>query len=206
MTIETQTAAPATASQTGLTEEKVLAMFEATNRQFNAMSEEADKRHQKLERLVRKLSKNVGGVNHTLGRLMEAMYAARLWDKFGDFGYGFTKGGPNTKFVKDGQVIAEVDIFLENGLYAMAVEVKTDLVNEDVDDHLERLATIRAYMDDHGDKRILVGAVAGGIVPKNVVGYAQKKGLHVVGWSGKAATVLEAPPSFKVREWCVSGL
>jgi hypothetical protein len=175
--------------------------------------QEADKRQKETEKLqrettllVRRLSKNVGGVNHTLGRLMEAMYAAQLWDKFGAFGYGFTKGGPNIKFVKDGQVIAEADIFLEDGSYVMAVEVKTDLDNDDVDDHLERLATIRGYMDDHGDKRILLGAVAGGIAPVDVVKYAQKKGLHVVGWSGKLATVLEAPQSFKAREWGISGL
>jgi hypothetical protein len=83
----------------------------------------------------------------------------------------------------------------------MAVEVKTDLDTEDVDDHLDRLATIRGYMDNHGDKRILIGAVAGGIAPENVVKYAQKKGLYVVGWSGDSATVVEASPSFKVREW-----
>jgi hypothetical protein len=83
----------------------------------------------------------------------------------------------------------------------MPVEVKADLTTEDVDDHLERIATIRKYMDSHGDKRLLVGAVAGGIAPENVMIYAQKKGLYVVGWSGDAATVVEAPKSFKAREW-----
>jgi hypothetical protein len=175
--------------------------FQETDRQFKAMSQEADKRHEKLERLMKKLTRNVGGVNHTLGRLMEAMYSARLWEKFAALGYGFTKGNQNTKFWENGQLIAAADIFLENGLYTMAVEVKADLDTDDVDDHLERLATIRGYMDNHEDKRILIGAVAGGIAPDNVVRYAQKKGLYVVCWSGNAATVLEAPPSFKVREW-----
>jgi hypothetical protein len=83
----------------------------------------------------------------------------------------------------------------------MVVEVKVDLIVEDVDDHLERIATIRKHMDSHGDKRFLVGAVAGGIVPDNVMVYAQKKGLYVVTWSGNAASIAEAPPSFEARRW-----
>jgi hypothetical protein len=155
----------------------------------------------KTEQIVKELSKNIGGVNKSFGRLMEEMCSARLWDKFVDFGYDFTCGCRNKKFRENEQTLAEADIFLENGLYAMPVEVKADLTTEDVDDHLERIATIRDYMDRHGDKRFLVGAVAGGIAPENVVRYAQKKGLYVVGWSGDAATVTEASPSFKAREW-----
>jgi hypothetical protein len=194
--------------QMGLTFEKVwaamMAMSQAADKRHQELERAADKRYRKTALLVKNLAKNVGGVNHTLGRLMEAMYAARLWDKFGAFGYDFTSGSPNKKFWKDGQTIAEADIFLENGLYVMAVEVKTDLDTDDVDDHLERLATIRGYMDDRGDKRILVGAIGGGIEPVDVVKYAQKKGLHVVGWSGDNVTVVQAPPSFKAREWGIS--
>jgi hypothetical protein len=83
----------------------------------------------------------------------------------------------------------------------MVVEVKVDLIIEDIDDHLERIATIRKHMDVHGDKRFLVGAVAGGILPDNVMVYAQKKGLYVVTWSGNAAAVAEALPSFEARRW-----
>jgi hypothetical protein len=83
----------------------------------------------------------------------------------------------------------------------MPVEIKTKLTIEDVNEHLERIAKIRGNMDSHGDKRTLVGAVAGGIAPDNVVAYAQKKGLFVVVQSGKSAAIAEAPPAFKTREW-----
>jgi hypothetical protein len=156
---------------------------------------------EKTDLLMKELTKNVGGVNKSFGRLMEEMYSARLWDKFAALGYDFTCGCRNKKFRENEQSLAEADIFLENGLYAMPVEVKADLTTEDVDEHLERIATIREYMDSHGDKRLLVGAIAGGIAPENVVRYAQKKGLYVVVWSGDAVTVAEAPKSFKVREW-----
>jgi hypothetical protein len=166
-----------------------------------ARQEKTEAELEKTNQIVKELSKNIGGVNKSFGRLMEEMYSARLWDKFSVFGYDFTCGCRRKKFRENERTIAEADIFLENGLYAMVVEVKTDLTTEDVDDHLERIATIRKYMDSHGDKRFLVGAVAGGIEPENVVRYAQKKGLYVVAWSGEAATVAEAPPSFEAREW-----
>jgi hypothetical protein len=195
--------------------------FQVIDKKFQVMSQEADKRQQELvqqmqetdrqtreaqketDRLMKELTKNVGGVNKSFGRLLEEMYSARLWDKFAALGYDFTCGCQRKKFRENERAIAEADIFLENGLYAMVVEVKTDLTTEDVDDHLERIATIRKYMDRHGDKRLLVGAVAGGIAPESVVKYAQKKGLYVVVWSGDSATVAEAPPSFKAREWGV---
>jgi hypothetical protein len=56
-------------------------------------------------------------------------------------------------------------------------------------------------MDKHGDKRKLVGAVAGGIVPESVLRYAEKKGLYVLVQSGDSMRVAEEPNIFKVREW-----
>ncbi|MDR3302479.1 MAG: hypothetical protein LBT01_08155 [Spirochaetaceae bacterium] len=49
-------------------------------------------------------------------------------------------------------------------------------------------------MNGHGDKRTLVGAVAGGIAPGNVVAYAQKKGLYAVVWSGEFAAIARSAP------------
>jgi len=46
-----------------------------------------------------------------------------------------------------------------------------------------------------------MGAVAGGIVPENVLRYAQKKGLYVVEQSGDSVTIADMPQGLKVREW-----
>ena len=97
--------------------------------------------------------------------------------------------------------LAEADFFLENGEYAMPVEVKTELSVSDVNEHIERLAKIREYMDARNDKRKLVGAVAGEIVAENVLHYAQKKGLYVLKQSGDSVTIAAAPHNFKQQEW-----
>ena len=123
-----------------------------------------------------------------------------VWNKFNALGYDFTKGG-NYRFKESGQVLAEVDIFLENGDYAMPIEVKLDLTTDDVDEHLERIDKVRLYMDEHGDNRKLLGAVAGGIVPESVKRYAQKKGLYVLVQSGESVNIAETAKDFKAREW-----
>jgi hypothetical protein len=172
-----------------------------TDRQIKAMSAEADERHKKLEKLVKDLSKNIGGVNRSLGKSTEYMFNARMWEKFNELEYTFTKGAPNVKFLVNGQIIAEVDMFMENGENVMPAEIKTDLTTEDVDEHLERIKKIRFYMDRHNDTRIIVGAVAGLIVPDNVRVYAQKKGLYVMVPSGKAVAVADMPPDFMPQKW-----
>ena len=157
--------------------------------------------HERTEKTVADLSKNIGGLGNSLGRLTETLFSAELWRKFNDLGYPFTKQGPHVKFVDEKKVLAEADYLLENGEYVMVVEVKTELSAENIADHLLRIDRIRRYFDKHGDDRKLVGAVAGGVVSDNVLRYAQKQGLYVIVQTGDSATIADAPPGFKAREW-----
>jgi hypothetical protein len=52
-----------------------------------------------------------------------------------------------------------VDVWLENGEFVLAVEVKSYLRIEDVKDHIERMAILKRYGEERGDKRKLLGAV-----------------------------------------------
>ncbi|MDR1325896.1 MAG: hypothetical protein LBK00_07675, partial [Treponema sp.] len=149
---------------------------------------------------IKALAKNIGGLNNSLGKLIEQMFSAQLWDKFDALGYEFTKGS-NAVFMENKRVIAETDIFLENGEYAMSVEVKTHLKKEDVDEHIERLELIRGYMDRRGDKRRLVGAVAGGTVSTSVRLYAQRRGLYALEQSGESVLIADMPEGFTARIW-----
>jgi hypothetical protein len=128
------------------------------------------------------------------------MVSVKLWEKFNAIGYTFACGGPH-KYWENGRVAAQVDVLLENGDYAMPVEIKPELTVEDVDDHLIRIEKVREQLDKRGDKRKLVGAVAGMVVAEGVKKYAQKKGLYVVVQSGDTAALADVPEGFEAREW-----
>ncbi|MDR0707198.1 MAG: hypothetical protein LBF60_04895 [Treponema sp.] len=164
---------------------------------FDRCLQETDRLFKETHEEIKALSKNLGGLNNSLGELIEQMFSVQLWDKLDELGYEFSKGG-NVKFKENKRTIVEADVFLENGEYAMPVEVKTHLKVEDVDEHIER---IRGYMDRRGDKRRLVGAVAGGIALDDVRRYAQKRGLYVLEQSGESVLIAEAPDGFVARIW-----
>ena len=79
----------------------------------------------------------------------------------------------------------------------MAVEVKTTLRNEDVDDHLLRMEKVRQYAGIHGDKREFLGALAATIVSQSAREYALKKGFFVIEPSGEDVKITK-PPAEKV--------
>ncbi|MDR1949225.1 MAG: hypothetical protein LBQ38_07525, partial [Spirochaetaceae bacterium] len=136
-----------------------------------------------------------------LGIVVEHLVLANIKKKFNDLGYEFTKTGPNVLIDdKKKQIITQIDAMLENGEYAIAIEVKTQLNVSHVDEHLERMEKLRIYADDRQDKRKFLGAVAGAIVADNVKNYALKKGLYVIQQSGDTVTI-ENPAGFKPREW-----
>jgi hypothetical protein len=56
-------------------------------------------------------------------------------------------------------------------------------------------------MDDHGDSRKLIGAVAGGIVSASVLTFAQKQGFFVLVQNGDSVSIAEPPRNFKAKEW-----
>jgi hypothetical protein len=60
---------------------------------------------------------------------------------------------------------------------------------------------VREQLDKRGDRRKLVGAVAGMVAAEEVRKYAQKRGLYVLVQSGDSVALADADGSFTVREW-----
>nr|AGS54170.1 hypothetical protein [uncultured bacterium contig00051] len=145
-------------------------------------------------------NKRFGEFTNRFGEVVEYMIAPNLREKFRELGLDFPNAGPN-RDVSDhkNKIYFEVDIFLENGDRAMLVEVKTKLTTEHVNDHIERLEKMRKYADLHGDKRSLLGAVAGVVIASNVKNYALGQGFYVIEPSGK--TFLITKPYNEPKEW-----
>ena len=198
--MEGMTAEQAIEAAKGLTFEKVWAALMETRQRMEASSQRMEESSRRSEREMTELRKQLAGLGVSVGLQTEAMFS-NLCTKFNAYGYEFTGQAPHYKFYDGKRVVAEADYLLENGKYIMAVEVKTKLTEEDVDEHLDRIAVIRKHKDTHRDTRKLVGAVAGGIVAESTLAYAQKKGLYVLIQSGESIMIANLPDGFKAREW-----
>jgi hypothetical protein len=203
--------------QMGLSFEKVWAMFQETDKKFAETRklieesakrfeetgkhlEEVGKRIDKVGKNIDNLGKQLGAVDHRFGDVIEHLVVPDIVNKFNALGYKFTDSAKERKFKKeDGSPLAQVDIFLENGDYLMAVEVKAKPNEADVDDHVQRLGTLRALFDKRGDKRKLLGAIAGAVMNDNVCELALKNGLYVLKQSGETMKLLT--PEGNPRMW-----
>ncbi|MDR0623456.1 MAG: hypothetical protein LBG10_03405 [Treponema sp.] len=195
----------------GLTFEKVWAMFQETDRKMqkterliqetSLQMKETDRKMQETDRKMQETDRKIGRLGSKLGDLVEELIVPNLPEKFNKLGYVFGKVAPNVRYRDSrGAYVTEVDILLENGDTALAVEVKTTLTTNDVREHLERMEKLRHYADEHQDKRKLLGAVAGAIASKEVKEFAIKSGFFVLEQSGDTVKI-SVPEVFKPREW-----
>ncbi|MDR0586405.1 MAG: DUF3782 domain-containing protein [Treponema sp.] len=174
----------------GLTFEKVWAMFQETDRRFK-----------ETERLMKETDRKISKLGSRIGDLAEELFIPNILEKFNKLNYVFGKVAPNVCYRDSrGLYITEVDILLENGDTVLAVEVKTSLTDMDVRDHLKRMEKLRRYADEHGDKRKLMGAVAGAIASDGVKAFAAKNGFFVLEQSGDTVRI-SVPEGFTPREW-----
>ena len=185
--------------------DKILAELAAqskeTDKKIAESNAEAAEQKKETRKIIKELSKNIGGISNTLGKWSEEMVAARLCEKVNVFGYEFTRCGRNIEYRENGERIAEIDCFLENGTILMLVEVKTDLTKSEVDEYIEKVKKIRYLQDKRNDKRTIVAAMAGAIVSESVCKYAQKQGLYVLMQSGENIAIANPPAGFRPRKW-----
>jgi hypothetical protein len=140
-------------------------------------------------------------LGNRVGELVEHLVSPNILEKFRALGFDFGRAGPNVRFSDPSLSLeTEVDILLENGTLALAVEVKTKLTITDVKDHIDRMAKLRRYADAHGDRRKFIGAVAGGIIPGGVKSFAFKSGFYIIEQAGDTVRI-DVPEGFVPKEW-----
>ena len=204
--------APEANSLTGnenLTFEKVWAMFQETDRKIQASDREFKESLRELKETVDKTSKQmketdrrIGELGNRFGELAEHLVAPSIMEKFNERNFHFNVRSENVEIREAGNpvVYAEIDILLESGDIAIAIEVKAKPKQQDVDDHIERMEILRRVADRRQDRRKYQGAIAGAIMPRPVRDYALKKGFYVIEQTGDTVR-LDIPEGFKPREW-----
>ncbi|GHV65477.1 hypothetical protein AGMMS49587_19780 [Spirochaetia bacterium] len=185
--------------QMGLTFEQVWAAFMENREELK----ETARIVREMSARVDRVTKNVGGLNQSMGELIETLIAARLWEKFDAYPYHFRRAYQRVPlFDETDRKRTDIDILLTNSEYVMAVEVKASLHRQDdVDNHLKRMELILKYPPAECKGKKLLGAMAGGAVDPDVLGYAQSAGFFVLELTGESVRLVEPPKDFEPRQW-----
>ncbi|MDR1249493.1 MAG: hypothetical protein LBK63_09350 [Treponema sp.] len=173
-------------------------LIKATDRQMK----ETDKQMKETGRQMKETDKRIGDLAKRFGESVEYLVAPNLVKKFKKLGFVFEKTHQNTKIRnQEGQILAEIDAFLENGDKAMAVESKVKPSIDDVNDHVKRMEKLREYADRHNDTRKYLGAIAGVVFGDNVKTYALSRGFYVLEPSGDTFAIIEPKGEYHPHEW-----
>ncbi|MDR2049381.1 MAG: UTP--glucose-1-phosphate uridylyltransferase, partial [Treponema sp.] len=159
---------------------------EKTDRLFQESQKETAEQMKETAEQMKETDRKISRLGSRLGDLIEHLTASNILDEFKKQGYEFTRISRNNK-IKDekNRILAEIDILLENGDFAMVVEVKSLLTTSDVKDHIKRMETLRRYADLHGDGRKYVSSVSGALIEEAARDFALRSGIYVIEHPGE---------------------
>jgi hypothetical protein len=170
-----------------------------TERRFR----ETERRFRETERLLKESSQRVdaqmGKWGNRLGEFVEWQVRPAAVRLFQERGIDVTELQSNISVYRGAEEGMEIDLLAVNGTQAVAVEVKSKLTQQDVDEHLERLAKFKRLLPRYQTMNIL-GAVAAFVIPTDVARYAYQNGLFVIAQSGQNLVILN-DSKFRPKAW-----
>lgn len=200
------------------TYEEVLNLFRETDRKFQELVEaqketdrkfqETDRKFQDTDRLLREQGREtdrklklvttaIGDLGNRLGEFVEGLVKPAVVRLFRERGITVHQVS-SVEVDRDGESL-EIDLLVVNDTEAVLVEVKSQLSQADVDEHLERLGKFKRLMPRYADVRAF-GAVAAMVLPDAVARYAYRRGLFVLAQTGDSVTILN-DERFQPRAW-----
>lgn len=105
-----------------------------------------------------------------------------------------------SKYGPDNKYLYEVDILLYNTDVIVAIEVKSTLRKDDIDEHVDRLKLMQQYPLKGTQGTKIIGAMAAMNAQQDVINYAIKHGFYVFVPNG-ASIGLANEADFKPRQW-----
>jgi len=160
------------------------------------------KKQEQTGRQIEMLNEQMGGLHNKFGRLAEHLVAPSIVERFNSLGYHFDGIAEHGFKILDGKrnLLTEIDILLENGDFVIAVEVKADVKEKDIEHHVKRLEILRKHKNKYNDPRKIRGAIAGAIFSSDVKKLALENGFYVLEQSGDTMKMV-LPKSFKPKDW-----
>jgi len=187
--------------ETVISYEQMMNLFLETRNQIREQSFEFQRNlDQSIEKSRKEFDDRFRKYDSNWGRFVESLVRPGLIDLFDKHDIHLRATYSNIIEYKDNQKYYEIDLLAVNDIYAVAVEIKTTLSVEDVNEHLDRLQKIQELppRDFNLKGKIILGAVAGISIKAEADKYAQKKGLFVLTQKGNLLDMLNP---VHPREW-----
>jgi hypothetical protein len=134
------------------------------------------------DRKLKEVTANIGKLGGRLGDFIEDAVRPAAVRLFRERGIEVHEVHENVSAQRDGEGI-EVDLLVVNDTDVVAIECKSQLKQDFVDEHLLRLTKLKRMLPKYADCRVM-GAMAAMVIPDNVAQYAYRQGLFVIGQSG----------------------
>lgn len=142
----------------------------------------------KLEKTVERTSKAVDSLTTRWGRFVEELVRPAVVRMFRDRGILITRTMERVRSPLSFGNPMEIDILGVNGMKVVAVECKSRLSKDDVDEMGDRLTKFKQAFPEYA-QYILYGAVAGIEINEGVDIYAYRKGLFVIRTNGESVEI-----------------
>ncbi|MDR3013163.1 MAG: hypothetical protein LBU70_08140 [Chitinispirillales bacterium] len=151
-----------------------------------------------------RLNERMGGLNNTIGEIIEMVVIPGVKQKMNEYNYNFTIASPQKEFYRrDGTRLTEVDLLLENCDEVMVVEVKTRFSISWLEKHLQRLHMLRENQSITGmTNRIMYAAVAAIKFDEEAKKLARDSGMYIVEIDEARDKITKVvPPDVEVGKW-----
>ena len=149
--------------------------------------EEANRTMEELKKQVQETTKAVNNLTTPLCHFIEEMVEPAVVRLFLERGIDVTQTMSRLKSQRPGAAM-EIDIVAVNGSELVAVECKSRLSKDDVNDFLTRLQRFKVAFPQFREFRIY-GAVAGIEIDHGIDAYAYRQGLFVIKQSGETVKI-----------------
>ncbi len=168
--------------------------FQDTDRKF----QDTDRKFQETSREIKAVNESIGRLGNRLGDFVEEMVRPAAVRLFREQEIDVHEVHRGVEASRGGEDI-EIDLLVVNTRDVVAVECKSSLSIDDVNQHLTTLAKFKRMLPSYAKKNVM-GAVAAMILPDNVARYAYRKGLFVISQSGDHL-MIRNDAKFKPQIW-----
>lgn len=159
-----------------------------------------DEQLKKTDKQIKALSRELAGITNTMGLFAQEQVRLKLVELFQEKGIELEDTLQNIIVKKDGMAYYEMDLLLINTVHSVIVEVKNKVQQEDIDNHLKRLAKVEEVPHRFVKGTQVYGGIAGMIVRDDIQNYAIKQGLYVIRPKGDNVEISN-PKDFEPRIW-----